>query len=509
MRGKRLLAFSLTAILLAGSVLKASAAGVKDIFDAEYYAGQYSDLKSAYGNDEAALLNHFMTRGAYEGRIMSPILDVVAYRAAYADLNAAFGDDWNAYVNHYLTYGIAEKRTSGALFDLAAYAENNPDVKAAYGEDYTAIARHYITYGIKEGRSSSGLLKKAVTAASLSLGSSGSAGGGTGGSGSAGGVFGGSSPAGGASGGSGSAGSVPGGNESAGSMSGINGSAGGISGVSNSANGISGEGRPAPVEHIHSWELADFQAASCTEDGYQDYRCRGLVEVRNGDGCVIAILHCAETKREIIKAAHTRPEEVLYITYEDCTRTGLIKYNCAVCGEEQQEVISALGHNYDKNTDKPLRSKASTCREAGYDIFVCKRCGTEVREARQPAAHTVKEWVVDREASCTAEGVRHGKCLVCNSQVTENIPRINHVNVENINIYEDAYEPNTSVRHSVQNITYCMDCGYIITASAPSYVNCADAGNGVCGTCGLAVTREVSEMPKVYRTGEYYDLAAE
>ena len=122
-------------------------------------------------------------------------------------------------------------RKSGlpVLCDLAAYAENNPDVKAAYGEDYTAIARHYITYGIKEGRSSSGLLKKAVTAASLSLGSSGSAGGGNGGSGSAGGVSGGSSPAGGASGGSGSAGSIPGGNESAGSMSGINGSAGGIS----------------------------------------------------------------------------------------------------------------------------------------------------------------------------------------------------------------------------------------------------------------------------------------
>ncbi len=465
-RGKRVLTISLLAIMLAGSSIRVSAAGVRDVFDAEYYAGRYSDLKSAYGNDEAALLNHFMTRGVYEGRVMSSILDVVAYRAAYADLNAAFGDDWNAYVNHYLTYGIVEKRTSGVLFDLAGYADGNPDVKAAYGEDYIAIARHYITYGIKEGRSSSGLLKQAVTAASDRIRVS--------------------EPA-----------DSAGGPDMAASESLRAG------GTADSAGGLD-TAAPAPAEHVHSWELTAFQAASCEKDGYRDYQCQGMVEVTDSAGCMIALLHCTETKREIIEAAHTRPDEVVYITYEDCTRTGLIKYSCTVCGETQQEVIPARGHDYDTDTDQPLRSKASTCREAGYDVFLCRSCGAEVREARPLAEHAVKEWVIDREATCAEEGLRHGRCSLCSLQVTESIPVTNHINVGNFNVYEDAYGENTSVRHSVQNITYCRDCGYIIAANTPSYVNCADAGNGVCGTCGLAVAREASEAVRVYRAGEYY-----
>lgn len=530
MKGKSrlLLLMVLTAVLLAGSALQVSAAGVKDVFDAEYYAGRYSDLKSAFGTDETALLNHFMTRGVYEGRVMSPILDVVAYRAAYADLNTAFGDDWNAYVNHYLTYGIVEKRTSGVLFDLVGYAENNPDVKEAYGDDYTAIARHYITYGIKEGRSSRGILKKAVTAASQSVGNSDQTGGNSpAGSmaredGSAGKVSGDSNSTGsgsesgvsegGSSDGSTTApgGSSAAGNGSAGGASGEGGSAGSVTapGGNNSANGAPGGNMSGTTLHVHSWELTDARAATCGEDGYNDYCCQGLVEIRDGAGCVIATLHCTETKREILKAAHTRPDKVSYITHENCTESGLIKYDCAVCGEAREEVVPALGHDYDKEVDRPLRSKTSTCKEAGYDVFLCRRCGVEVKEMRLPAEHTVKEWVVDREASCTGEGLRHGRCLACGGQVTESIPRISHVNVENINVYEDAYEENTSVRHSVQNITYCRDCGYIITAGAPGYVNCADAGKGICGTCGLAVTREASGAGKVYRAGEYYSPEA-
>lgn len=492
MRGKKVLTISLLAILLAGSNLRVSAAGVKDVFDAEYYAGRYSDLKSAYGTDEAALLNHFVTRGAYEGRIMSPILDVVAYRAAYADLNAAFGDDWNAYVNHYLTYGIAERRTSGVLFDLVGYVDGNPDVGAVYGEDYIAIARHYITYGIKEGRSSSGLLRKAVTAASDSLGVSGPTGGAPVGNGWAGG-----------------SGNGCGEDVSPGGVLDNGGSAGSVSEEGRTAGGISGEGvsgEAAPAGHDHSWKLTDSCAASCREDGYRDYQCQGMVEVRDSAGCMIAIVHCTETKREIIKAVHTRPDEIAHITCEDCTRSGLITYRCTVCGETQQEVIPALGHDYNKEADKPLKSKASTCREAGWDVFACKRCGAEVRETRLLADHVVKEWGVDREAACAGEGIRQGRCSLCSLQVTESIPRTNHANAANINIYADAYEEGTSVRHSVQNITYCMDCGYIIAVSTPSYVNCADAGNGMCGTCGLAVTRKASAGLKVYRTGDYYPV---
>ncbi|MCM1027182.1 MAG: DUF2963 domain-containing protein [Roseburia sp.] len=147
-----LLAGAAASVFLAGA-MPVSAAGLKDIFDAKYYADNNEDLKAAFGYDEAALYRHFQEYGLKEGRQMNPILDVAAYRAAYEDLEKAFGDDWDAYVEHYLTYGVYEtNRREGVLFDPVAYAEAYADIKQAFGDDIMAIIEHYETFGIQENR---------------------------------------------------------------------------------------------------------------------------------------------------------------------------------------------------------------------------------------------------------------------------------------------------------------------------------------------------------------------
>lgn len=100
------------AVLMVGR-LDVSAAGVRDVFDAEYYANSYADLKAVYGTDEEALFQHYISVGITEGRVASPVFDIVAYRNGYADLQAVFGDNWDAYADHYLTAGKAEGRTIG------------------------------------------------------------------------------------------------------------------------------------------------------------------------------------------------------------------------------------------------------------------------------------------------------------------------------------------------------------------------------------------------------------
>ncbi|MBD5481041.1 MAG: hypothetical protein HDR15_00705 [Lachnospiraceae bacterium] len=40
----------------------------ESIFNAGYYAARYPDLAAVFGNDEAALFNHFVTCGMAEGR---------------------------------------------------------------------------------------------------------------------------------------------------------------------------------------------------------------------------------------------------------------------------------------------------------------------------------------------------------------------------------------------------------------------------------------------------------
>lgn len=149
---KKLVVAVLVGAIWFGSSMPADAAGLRDVFDAEYYAAQYDDLAKAFGNDADALYQHFVNFGAKEGRNMSPILDIAKYRNTYKDLDQAFGDNWDAYVDHYFEHGIKENRDNGTDFDVKKYVSSYEDLSKAFGEDYKKAAKHYLETGKKENR---------------------------------------------------------------------------------------------------------------------------------------------------------------------------------------------------------------------------------------------------------------------------------------------------------------------------------------------------------------------
>lgn len=110
------------------------------VFDAKYYLNRYSDLKSAFGNDYAAALKHFVDYGIGEGRRASESFDVTLYKANYPDLQELFGDDNIKYVDHYLDYGINEGRCANrrilngisAASDGKKYYYKNDQVDTSY-----------------------------------------------------------------------------------------------------------------------------------------------------------------------------------------------------------------------------------------------------------------------------------------------------------------------------------------------------------------------------------------
>ena len=127
------------------ATLTVSAEGVKDVFDAKYYADTYPDLKAAYGYDEGALYQHYMKFGLAEGRVGSPDFNVAEYRRAYPDLEAAFGDNWDAYVNHYFQLGKAEGRTAGTVDAkpaAGAGASVTGDQQPAVGSSSSSYIQH-------------------------------------------------------------------------------------------------------------------------------------------------------------------------------------------------------------------------------------------------------------------------------------------------------------------------------------------------------------------------------
>lgn len=144
----------LVGTLIAADTMSVSAATLKDLFDAEYYSSTYADLEAAFGDNEEALYQHFLTYGLMEGRNASPYFDIRVYREKYADLDAAFGNDWEKYAEHYLIYGLEEGRDGGGEFDAVSYAKRYPDLYEAFGYDLVQLKAHYETYGVQENRDS-------------------------------------------------------------------------------------------------------------------------------------------------------------------------------------------------------------------------------------------------------------------------------------------------------------------------------------------------------------------
>ena len=113
---KKVLPVLMCAALLMTNPVSAEAATAAErnayqaVFDADYYRSAYPDVAAAFGNNKAALFNHFVNYGVKEGRSGSADFNPQAYRVKYADLQQAFGDDMAAYCRHYVTCGKAEGR---------------------------------------------------------------------------------------------------------------------------------------------------------------------------------------------------------------------------------------------------------------------------------------------------------------------------------------------------------------------------------------------------------------
>ncbi len=91
----------------------------KYLFDPEYYASMYDDVKATYGTDERALYNHWLTYGKAEGRSPSPLFDPKYYLEKNPDVKNAYGTDYSKAYDHWVTYGIYEYRKCSPIFDTA------------------------------------------------------------------------------------------------------------------------------------------------------------------------------------------------------------------------------------------------------------------------------------------------------------------------------------------------------------------------------------------------------
>ena len=167
----------------------------------------------------------------------------------------------------------------------------------------------------------------------------------------------------------------------------------------------------------HDYIHHEAKSATCTETGWETY-----------DTCS----RCDYTTyREISATGHKGSAAVEENRKEaTCSEAGhydLVVY-CSVCKAElsrEEKTIEALGHDYVHHEAKP-----ATCTETGWEAYdTCSRCDyTTYREI--PAGHQYGEWVIEKRATESAEGLEYRICTKCGEREERAIPKLKNESVE-------------------------------------------------------------------------------
>ena len=155
-------------------------------------------------------------------------------------------------------------------------------------------------------------------------------------------------------------------------------------------------------EHQHQYSILENSGATCTEVGYEIYKCS-----------------CGDQYTKVTSEAlgHSYSKSTLSPT---CISAGYTTYTCARCGHSYtDDHTAALDHNYTSETVK------ATCTQNGYTIHTCSRCGNAyTTDSISATGHSWSDWTVTRNATVSSEGEKRSECTRCGETKTEAIEKL-------------------------------------------------------------------------------------
>lgn len=171
-----------------------------------------------------------------------------------------------------------------------------------------------------------------------------------------------------------------------------------------------------------------------------------------------------------------------------CTKDGVSRRICSICGAVEEKSVPALGHTFGAWTV----TKAATCTESGISTRKCSVCGTEETMIVPSLGHSMTA-TAGKAATCTEAGnSAHWSCSRCGkffsdaagkTEIAKDswvIAALGHDKATRADVAATCYASGRTAE------TYCKRCGMVINAGA----NIPATGkhtyvNGVCTVCGV------------------------
>lgn len=171
-----------------------------------------------------------------------------------------------------------------------------------------------------------------------------------------------------------------------------------------------------------------------------------------------------------------------------CTKDGVSRRICSICGAVEEKPVPATGHKFSAWTV----TKAATCTESGISTRKCSVCGTKETMIVPSLGHSMTA-TAGKAATCTEAGnSAYWTCSRCHkffsdaagkTEIAKDswvIAALGHDEATRAAVAATCYASG----HEAD--TYCKCCGIVITAGATipatgkhTYVN------GVCTVCGV------------------------
>jgi len=178
-------------------------------------------------------------------------------------------------------------------------------------------------------------------------------------------------------------------------------------------------------------------APTCTTDGLQTRNC----------------VRCDHAEEEILRAmGHDYERTVVLPT---CTVNGYTAHICQVCGYEKHDsFVRALGHR-----ETILKAVAPTCTEPGLTEGKCCIVCDEILTAQKTVealGHSYDDGAITAEPGCETEGVKTVTCAICGDTYTEVVEAVGHTPAETVT--ENEVKPTCTTAGSYDTVVYCSVC---------------------------------------------------
>ena len=160
-------------------------------------------------------------------------------------------------------------------------------------------------------------------------------------------------------------------------------------------------------------------------------------------------------------------EKLNFAAHTGGTATCTAKKKCEICNQSYGEL--------DPNNHTHLSDWAS---DETHHWKTCSACSTDIEKA----AHTLGEWIIDKEPTATEAGSRHKVCTICNYETqTETIPATGPCTHEG-----STWEPADDGVHHVKK---CTNCGAELATEKHNFAYCDNRDSShtmTCDICGEA-----------------------